>query len=383
MAISVRDVAHFMDPVRTAQSARTLIQMHRPPPGSARQPSSLRRTLELHQGRKTVRVPFIFFNTYLMPGFLGIARSPALSERAVEVGRMLHSEGTQRNGLIAALCEVWRPDEADQLLSPWGGARLTDSAQGEGHGGVLQPHQRLGAGLLTVTVASDSQNFRISRTAKTTFNNRGTVDDPDWWSNKGVLMTEIDVPGVNGNIEIFSTHLYNGGVNTPPPNHIRLPVQLAQVTELVEFYRVNHKPENIALVVGDFNIPAASPGYGQLKTRMARIAMEDVWPMRNGTDGNTNRFDTQPQTCLLPNGLGACQQSPAGVYCDDYRSRSDTQRIDYIFLEDPSPNHQIKVDFTRPRRRPFCRAPNAPEWGELASISDHLGIEMTLLVNPR
>ena len=68
-------------------------------------------------------------------------------------------------------------------------------------------------------------------------------------------------------------------------------------------------------------------------------------------------------------------------YCDESVDTEETGRIDYVFIENPRPEHSFTLDVTRVRRRPFYR-PQASGDQEMF-LSDHVGLEFTLIVSPR
>lgn len=74
----------------------------------------------------------------------------------------------------------------------------------------------------------------------------------DCFSNKGVQMVRLDVPGLPRPLEVFNTHLQAGREDTA--------ARQAQVKILLEFFREHHVPGNPVVFAGDFNF---RPGLGQ------------------------------------------------------------------------------------------------------------------------
>lgn len=74
----------------------------------------------------------------------------------------------------------------------------------------------------------------------------------DCFSNKGVQMVRLDVPGLPKPLEVFNTHLQAGREDTV--------ARQGQVKILVEFFREHHVPGNPVVFAGDFNF---RPGLGQ------------------------------------------------------------------------------------------------------------------------
>lgn len=390
MNTSVKQIATFMDSVKPAGTVMALAEMHRWIDDRPPAPFSVLNMLARHTKPDTVKVPFLFYNTYLMPGMeieipgatvKSIGESPHLNTRANEIGMKLQNE-SQNSGMIAALCEVWNEDDAGRILQPWQQDSRLSSVQGFGDGG-WDDLQQTGSGLLNISV-----DYTIKFAQRYVFEERGSItEDADYFSNKGVLLTEIDVGFDDSRLEVYSTHLFNGGFEKTPPDSERIDTQLKQVDELVTFVQKTHQPQNVALIAGDFNIPAASDGYNWLMQRMLKINMTDVWIGRNDTKGFTSSFLGKNSEGRLKARKFICvPEQSMKEYCDDEesdKSKFHTDRIDYIFIQKPQPEHGINVDFTRPRRRPFLREESAEGFDEIESMSDHLGLETTLVISSK
>lgn len=369
MSTSIRKIINTMDSVASAQTVKELAKMHQWV-GDIPSPLTVRQITNRHENPDNITVPLLFYNTYLMPGLLSIARAPAIEERAREIGAALQIDERRYGNIISVLCEVWKDGERGKLLSAWPITKPPRVAIGADAGNLLDL-QNLGSGLVTVA----SHNFSITRSRNYIFDERGSkTSDADHYANKGILLAEIDV-GFESNIEIYNTHLLNGGILSTPPDAERFPRQRKQLNELVNFFRRNHKAKNVAIIAGDFNISATSRYYQTLRDKMRSIDLEDIWALRNGTRGDTNSFVDK---------LGICRTSPGDSrFCDDDVSTEQSSRIDYIFMQQPNDEHRIYVDFTRPRRRPFWRRRGAPDWNEIRSMSDHLGIETNLIISQK
>jgi endonuclease/exonuclease/phosphatase family metal-dependent hydrolase len=74
----------------------------------------------------------------------------------------------------------------------------------------------------------------------------------DCFSNKGVQMATVEVPGLPRPLEIYNTHLQAGREDTA--------VRQAQVKILLEFFEKEHVPGNPVVFAGDFNF---RPGLKQ------------------------------------------------------------------------------------------------------------------------
>lgn len=295
--------------------------------------------------------------------------------------------------------------QKSELLAAWGA-----SPPAFVYGGTL-------SSLFTI-----SHSFPITRSAQHTYENKGkafTINpligprfdvslDSDFYANKGVLLTEIDTGF--GRVEVFSTHLMFGGglpkaaetianAATPIGDHIsesnpeeRFPIQLRQIEELIQFYRVNHRPQNIAIICGDFNIDGSNADkVAQLKNRLAAIGMKDAWAdgpfVNNLAGGQTARNDDDETKLQEANFVNVCTElANHSDYCDDTLGPGHAPppdcvgRFDYIFVEDPQPLHECNVDLSRVRRRQFRRVQDSE--GQFF-LSDHLGLETTVIVSQK
>lgn len=101
-----------------------------------------------------------------------------------------------------------------------------------------------------------------------------------------------------------------------------------------------------------------------------RLNMTNLRANRNDTSGHTASVNEHRDICVPQN----------GNYCDDARSKVLTDRIDYLFVERSTTEHGIMIDFTRPRRCSLSRSPATEDFGELPTMSDHIGLETTLII---
>jgi endonuclease/exonuclease/phosphatase family metal-dependent hydrolase len=428
MSKSLKQVASEMDPLAakgTKVLLSSVLRQHRFPVGFPVSGRGLREIVRRHTGPITVK--FLSYNTFLTEAHvslpdpfpdLRITAKPALHGRAAEIGRRIFSEYD-----FAALYEVMQDKQRDEILAAWGPA----------------PPDSHFAGTLTSLFAI-SKKFRIGRKEGKTYISKGkgtrirlilvpvpgiglvplptpdtgvgvgvAIDlslDSDFYAHKGVLLTEILTP--LGAIEVFSTHLFFGGgvgktaediinVLTPFEQHIsestpaeRFETQKNELNEMLAFYRVHHRPQNVAIFCGDLNIDGSEPAhFNVLKNLLASINMKDVWAegpfpnnLKGGQTSRNDDDDTKPDERDFANictGLAA-----NGDYCDDSRPPNHRPppdavgRFDYLFVENPQPSHNYNLDLTRVRRRQF-------HWSQPADgqffLSDHLGLETTLLIS--
>jgi endonuclease/exonuclease/phosphatase family metal-dependent hydrolase len=199
-----------------------------------------------------------------------------------------------------------------------------------------------------------------------------------------VLLAEINLGFPRGKLEVYSTHLLAGGNILSKEE--RLKIQLKQVDELVAFVTQTHHPENVMIVVGDFNINAQEasefridgvPGtpLSHLSRKLNAIDMQDIWVLRNGTLGLTANLQVDSGICI--------PDRTDQRYCDDSAKRQASgARVDYVFVERQKPTHAFLVDFTRPRRVRFERPANAPDRSKISFMSDHLGLDITIFATP-
>lgn len=331
-----------------------------------------------------------------IPDEFAFAAKPQLDIRAVEIGRTIAQDYN-----VVALCEVFSPERRSRLSAAAGEVTPSNVLRGNASGPSVgdDPMVFADSGLQTLTFGA-----RITNTVSRAFETKGdNKRDADAWSNKGVLLTVVDVGF--GKLEIYSTHLISGGdllctmvedvpllnqVFPPLSDEQRIKIQLAQLEEVKAFYRQHHVKSNIALIVGDLNINAHDNQrneYRRLVSSLKEIGMLDLWPYyryrenpgvadlkrvpRGDThaSGNNNLNSELNRICV-----------PDGKYADEHAAVQDpTNRIDYIFVQEPNSDHTFTLDLGRIRRRPFQRP--AGSSGQ-QYLSDHVGLDVTLFCNP-
>ena len=389
MSTSLRTIATEMDPMddqRGGVELRSVLKQHRLLDGAPISSRGLREVARRHS--ESARIRFLSYNTYLTEAHITLpdpfpdvplTAKPALHERAREIGQRIFSETYD----FASLYEVMQEQQRNEILDAWG-----SSPPDNVFGGTL-------SSLFTI-----SKSFRIGRREQHTYNHKGKVKsidiipgigpsvdislDSDFYAEKGVMLTEIVTKF--GTVEVFSTHLMFGGgfgqtgetlINaaTPFEKHIsesspaeRFETQMHQVDELIEFYRELHQDGNVAIICGDFNIDGSdAEHFSQLQNRLAAIRMTDTWAagpfVNNLLGGQTARNDdddTKPKEGNFDNVCTVLAKN--GDYCDDSRSPQHSPppdcvgRFDYIFVEDPHPQHNCNLDLSRVRRRQFRRS---------------------------
>lgn len=340
-----------------------------------------------------------------------VGDKPALEERATAIGQVCAASGYD----ILALSEVWdqQPDKdaaRKRILGAWdGSSRMVHATWGpEKAGDAL-----LDSGLFRITL----DGRRIVESQTLIFENRGNrVQDTDAWACKGVLLTRIDV-GV-GVIDLYNTHCISGndllghsdvGKHIPAlqvPEGYEDALRLAQAGELREFVRTSHLPENVAIICGDTNIRAeeAAPGFPEtptyralkglltdipLEAKPVSVSFDDLWAMQRAfrparlnnqgyTHGDSDVSERFAEHCpVMPS-----PDDPDQAECDEQQATNPQHggRIDFIFIERPTADHAFTLDCSRVRRRPFRHA-GLPE--QQLYLSDHLGLDLTLIASPR
>lgn len=327
--------------------------------------------------------------TYFVSG-----EAPDRPARAKEIGTKVGVEYD-----VAALCEVFEPERQDDVQQQ---ATAAGGTPGVAKGAVADG-EFASSGLMTLAF-----DGRLLSSEHIEFSYQGDrLRDADAWSRKGVVRTLLDL-GHERRVELYSTHLFNGGgileFDPADPNEAtlaglfpkltdpqRLEIQLGQVQDAMAYIAATHQADNVALLVGDFNIDGNKPAnYSEFIKRLATIEFVDLagrsgtiefvdlwpfWAQRGGKAmkqakprGDTTHPD---QVCDPPN----------GDFCGEplQPKNNETERIDFVFVERPKPAHSFVLDITRPRRRPFSRG-NSPPW---LHLSDHLGLDFRLIASPR
>ena len=456
---SLRTLTTLLDPVRPPGTLRELVRLYRWPANEPPNPLSLRSLLERHNHPQAKSARLLWLNTELLrpidldlralkavfsaetseqlklPDQIHLA-GVAVPERAKEVGQLIGKRGGNPYH-VAALCEVYQSESVSSIkheVVKMSTAQRVQAAEGPGKeaGPPLEFHLpsvdvkgsglpqdertiKLGSlppvtssGLLTVTV-----DRPIVRQEREAFRVRGHQPgaDPDWLTvdqlaNKGILLSEVDLGP--GRVDLYSTHLYSGVIvatmKLGGAGSI-LKIQAQQARQVAEFIDRTHKRQNVAMLMGDFNMAEcddnftdASRPYETLTSILRdfgrdRLQLLDLWSERvaSARDCTCDADDTQAIGYTWTddeNHNAVC--TPDGLYCDDFQTKPECtkgdklhdnfRRIDYIFVEAPNAQHAFHLDFTRPRRRSLPR--NPPTHGK-NFISDHLGLEVTLLASPR
>lgn len=316
--------------------------------------------------------------------------------RSKEIGKMIF-----RKYDIACLCEVFLDDDIwNNILRPWTDDSLTAVSAFENSGLRFLLRNSVG---------------KLGNVLFRPFENEGGINDSDSMANKGMFMNIVNT-GL-GTIEIFSTHLFYGDtlLDIPLLNKItdveRSEIKIAEVNELKDFYIRHHNPENVAIIVGDFNIDGNANlnrngntdehfrEYKKLKDIMNSIGMYDLWVWdvykRLPKAGFTSRL-TEDDTgidndidflhCEQVKGIYNDQVIVDGV-CNDQiikeprHSKLGEGRLDFVFIQRPEPSHTFNLDITTPQRLSFPFETNEEE--KQFYLSDHMGIAFDIIVSKK
>ena len=330
-----------------------------------------------------------------------LGTKPAFEARSREMGPALSPFD------VCCLCEVWTNETRDHIVSGLRDGQWRAVSGPDDSGSFILA----GSGLLFL-----AKNRDIVRTERMIYGNRGERNhDSDAWSNKGVLLNEIDLGFAN--VEFYQTHLYYGGGiedNLPlalvvivkaagsairnPTDQERMSVWRDELKELSDFYQRHHNPANIAIITGDFNMSGSSlRQYVEIRRVMDGLGMRDLWAwdvygnepsegltcrFTDGDEGGWVRnFDAQCDF-VPPNSLDAEMTGSSGT-CNDHRlmlqkAREGVGRYDFLFLQMPAASQRGRVEVCRSFRRPFRRVHESD--GEVY-LSDHMGMDVTLFVS--
>ncbi len=349
-------------------------------------------TSKLPNAAGPLPIRLLFWNTFLLsprpiPGgprlpAIGDMAAPAVADRAKAIGERLFGRFD-----VMALAEVFETNDRHLILDGWQGRPRVSSVAGPARS-LLRGGGFASSGLFTVV-----NRLRIMRSERHQFATRGSyLHDADALANKGVLMVEVNAEiGAEGRIEVFSTHLFAGGGLLPGGNvddQRRLhQIRMAQLDELVAFVQRVHRPGNIIVVAGDFNVPAIAPGYpdgdtaqyDDMMQRLSVLEVHDVWVDHGDGDGPTcadPRDDFADQAHpTLPDALVAGEDD----LLVDPGFAAQRQRIDYVFLEAPRDDHGLRVEVDTVQRFAFPRDTDAPKRERLPRLSDHVALGVRLL----
>jgi endonuclease/exonuclease/phosphatase family metal-dependent hydrolase len=357
--------------------------------------------------RHQKKLNFLWLNTYLMPTIVFNALSikknlhdaaPARIPRSQEIGQMIKEEDFD----VAILCEAWTEDSRTTILNNWniwpiwiiGPDKSYISLEVEVPG-VSDILEYFGVDpdikIVTVELASSGLftilpgKYGLLAHNRTKFSTEGApLRDADAWSNKGVLQVVVET-GYSSNIEFYSTHLIFGNdliKSSGDTETVVADIAKSQIDNLFDFINSTHNPSNVIVVAGDFNIADNGINSEYLRHRMEdELGLEDVW-------ARYSRSKYYAQLAGTENNLAFPDDPGNNEYICDRTGTdgcgegvNDSRRIDYVFVQKPSSNHNIHIEVSRPRRRHFKRNPDVIDYNEIQTLSDHVGIELKLYIS--
>lgn len=335
--------------------------------------------------RPAVPLSVAFWNTWLLrprlwpngPAVPGGDRffAPQVRERAPLVGAAIRDRFD-----VCALGEVF---DAEQQRSVAAAVPRSRVVRGPGTGRL----RFTGSGLVTLV---DETRVDVTRTETHVYRAGGDVRDSDTFATKAALLCGVRVAPDLPDVDIVSTHLFAGGDLLPVPGandaarHHR--VRMGQVDELVEFVDRFRRPTNPLLVVGDFNVRAHDPDlddptqrYDDLRLRMERLGLVDVWAAHGVGNGPTCTFETAADLPPDPDEPDQVDDDPSTEPGTSLRERP-MERLDYLWFAPPSEG-DVEVSLDRPRRWAFPE--RGVTGGPAGSLSDHLALSVTLHLRHR
>jgi endonuclease/exonuclease/phosphatase family metal-dependent hydrolase len=285
---------------------------------------------------KSVRLSLLTYNTGLLR--VPVQRFnpiPHVDERLAAIP----SEILRIEADVVALQEVFRPRDRHTIL-----ARTRSHYPHVGH--VPPEGPRLDAGL--VTLSRHPLRARVERFRHGPLSERVL-------SNKGPLVTEIDLPG-GGSVTVINLHATAGGFFTLPDSPRAEAMRRGQIDQVVALAR---SVRGAVLLVGDFN---AGPGAAESNYRQLEASgFTDVYAHLHGMDAACT---WDPKNPLNAHGL---------------HRTCPPQRIDHVFVRTEdlrlgrvTPHRaRIVLDEARVRVGPGRRVTPSDHYGLFAEVEIH------------
>ncbi len=221
---------------------------------------------------------------------------------------------------------------------------------------------------------------RITHTESEAFDDAGPAVTSA--NREGWQRVVVEVPPLSGapKFEVFVTHLQgvsglSGGKKRNEDAKQR--TKIAQLRELADEIaeRNREKPRQPKILLGDFNVHSRGRGlhedsgvekgeyFSNFMHQMHAVGMQEAWLTYGGPgpDNSDCPHQDDEETCH------PFQPRTAGYY--------QGNRLDYVFLEKPRPEHELRLDVSRLKMYAF----DDHRWGKL---SDHPGIGFELLTSP-
>lgn len=348
---------------------------------------SLRNTLERHERGERVRCLWLNATLLIAP----IHGYKNFDARAEELGRLIGGSGYD----VAAFCEVFKEEHASKLIRNY---------ERSGQTKLNATHDQ-GTRLLTIVGHDGSKgtDWSVRSESEPNYTAQAT-----WGFERGYHRHTVDLtsgPDVEG-IEVFSTHLETNGTREKFRAKTHQLSELARAVEDRQGPDHGHVPK---IVVGDFNIKSNQDYSDDYNTvdmfdlddtvyELDRFGdLQDAWTTHGGPMGDTIGSDIprSRKSGPYPGGGGT---APETCHCEEFEHDSyrttkingkekDANRLDYVFVEKPKPEHDVTIDVARMWRVPFsldCPGVGGGPYKDGADrLIDHVGIGFELLVTPR
>jgi endonuclease/exonuclease/phosphatase family metal-dependent hydrolase len=208
---------------------------------------------------------------------------------------------------------------------------------------------------------------------------------------EGFLRTTIEIPTLPGNpeLDILVTHL-QGVKSDQGRKDKKQSVKIQQMRHFADAVgnHVENREHRPTIVMGDFNIHSQGHAYGDsdddygntvddgqyfsnLMQQMRARGLQDVWlsyggPGKASTDCN-----------LQDDGYTCDPFTPKNG--ESYESYYQSNRIDYVFVEKPRPDHDVHIDVSRVRTvawRDYDGHSDHP------NLADHPGLMFDIVTSP-
>ncbi|WP_123533820.1 hypothetical protein [Halosimplex salinum] len=203
-------------------------------------------------------------------------------------------------------------------------------------------------------------------------------------SKEGWLRATIELPSLPNDpkIDLFVTHLQPVmGGRKDKKQSVKI-TQMRNFADAIERRQAelrsdDDKEPHPIVAMGDFNVKSQAGGYSDnvrnaqylsnFLQQMHARGMQDVWLTRGG-----------------PGGESGCNRTGGGVRCDpfqpgageSYESYYRGNRLDYVFVEKPKPDHSIHVDVSRAQTVVWSGSPLGD------ALSDHTGLAFDIVTSP-
>ncbi|KAJ1302602.1 hypothetical protein OPQ81_002919 [Rhizoctonia solani] len=195
----------------------------------------------------------------------------------------------------------------------------------------------------------------------------------DWFVGKAVVSAVIDHP-LLGELEIFNTHLYAKGGESP--SKPQMAHRLVGAYEFSRRVNISASLGRHVLAVGDFNCVSKSPAMQFIYTM---TGLRDAW-------GSTHGSFVLPQADGVHsphhavNDHGVTADSPLNSYSkgkvfDEHARKYLGKRLDYILFRPPTSKPQTYTHELKCRESSVVFTQHIPGTG--ISFSDHFGVTAT------